>query len=204
MTRMLVATDFSGPSLAALRYAMALTYAVRGEGLLLHVVEGEPVRRYAVGGQPEAHSYWLDLMADALRPQVPAQVIHHDRCEEAQWRLSALLPPGWKDRFRTVVVVGKAADEIVRVASDRKVNLIVMGGRSRRGLAGLFRRSVAEQVARRVALPVMTVLTAGHTLSDQLWVSEGVLGGGPSEQRTGRQVGSRASKAKPKSASFGD
>jgi nucleotide-binding universal stress UspA family protein len=201
---MLVATDFSEPSLAALRYAMALTYAVRGEGLLLHVVEGEPVRRYAVGRRPEAHSYWLDLMANALRPQVPAQVIHHDRCEEAQWKLSALLPPGWNDRFRTVVVVGKAADEIVKVARDRKVNLIVMGGRSRRGITGLYCRSVAGQVARRVALPVMTVWTTGHILSDQLWVSEGMLEGGASEQRTGGLMRSKASKAKPKIVSFGD
>jgi nucleotide-binding universal stress UspA family protein len=49
MTRILVATDFSEPSLAALRYATVLTYAVNGEGLLLHVVEEEPVRRYVVG-----------------------------------------------------------------------------------------------------------------------------------------------------------
>jgi nucleotide-binding universal stress UspA family protein len=89
MTRILVATDFSEPSLAALRYAMALTYAMSGEGLLLHVVEEEPVRRYAVGRQPEAPSYWLDLLASPLRPQMPSRVIHHDLCEEAQWKLSA-------------------------------------------------------------------------------------------------------------------
>ena len=113
MTRILVATDFSEPSLAALRYATALTYAVNGEGLLLHVVEKEPVRRYVVGRQPEAPVYWLDLMADALHAQLPLQVIHHDLFEEAEWKLSALFPPAGHDRFQTLVVVGKACEEIV-------------------------------------------------------------------------------------------
>ena len=54
MRRILVATDFSEPSLAALRYATALIYAVNGEGVLLHVLEEEPFRRYAVGRPPEA------------------------------------------------------------------------------------------------------------------------------------------------------
>jgi nucleotide-binding universal stress UspA family protein len=45
MMRILVATDFSEPSLIAIEYAMALTYTMNGAGLLLHVVEEEPVRR---------------------------------------------------------------------------------------------------------------------------------------------------------------
>jgi Universal stress protein family len=56
MERILVAIDFSEPSLAALRCAMALTHAVSGEGLLLHVLEEEPVRRYIVGRQPDLRS----------------------------------------------------------------------------------------------------------------------------------------------------
>jgi hypothetical protein len=60
MTRMLVDTDFSEPALGALRYAMALTYAMSGEAILIHVVEEDPVRRYVVGRQLDAPSYWLD------------------------------------------------------------------------------------------------------------------------------------------------
>jgi len=203
MTRILVATDFSAPSLAALRSGTALSYAVNGEGLLLHVVEEEPVRRYMVGRQPEAPMYWLDLMADALRPRIPSQVIHHDLFEEAQWKLSALLPPAAHDRFRTLVVVGKAFEEIVRVAKDRKIDLIMLGEHSRRGLTGLFRRSLSELVARRVAIPVITVWSSGHVISDQLWVSESMLCGSPSEHHTGKQVGGRKSKATPKRAPLG-
>jgi nucleotide-binding universal stress UspA family protein len=203
MTRILVATDFSESSLTALRYATALTYALHGEGLLLHVVEEEPVRRYVVGRQPEAPLYWLELMADALRPQIPSQVIHHDLFEEAQWKLSALLPPAAHDRFRTLVVVGNALEEILKVARDRNIDLIMLGEHSRRGLTGLFRRSLAEQVARRVAVPVITLLNSGHLISDQLWVSESMLWGSRSEPRTGEQLRGRKPRANPKRAPLG-
>ena len=203
MTRILVATDFSEPSLAALKYARALTYAVHGEGLLLHVVEDEPVRRYVVGRQPEAPAYWLDLMADALRPQMPSQVIHRDLVEEAQWKLSALLPPAGHDRFRTLVAVGKALVEIVRVARDREIDLIMLGEDSRKGLTGLFRGSLAAQVARRVAIPVITVWNSGHAVSDQLRVSDSMIWGCPSEHRTAKPLNGRKSKASPKRTTLG-
>jgi nucleotide-binding universal stress UspA family protein len=203
MMRILVATDFSEPSLVALEYAMALTYAVNGEGLLLHVVEEEPIRRYAVGRQPEAPLYWLDLMADALRPHMPSQVIYHDLCEEAHWKLSALLPPAWHDRFRTLVVVGKAAGEIVRVAQDWKVSLVMMGGRSQRGTSGLFRRRLAAQVGRQAAIPVITVWSSSHATSDQLWVRDGIPWGMPGEHPTGRQLSGGKSKARPTRAPLG-
>jgi nucleotide-binding universal stress UspA family protein len=201
MTRILVATDFSESSLAALRYATALTYALNGEGLLLHVVEEEPVRRYVVGGQPEAPMYWLELMAEALRPpQMSSQVIHHDLIEEAQWRLSALLPPAAHDRFRTLVVVGKALEEIVSVARNRTIDLIMLGEHRRRGLTGLFRRNLAEQLACRVAIPVITVRNSGHVITDQPWVSDSKLWGSSREHHTGNQSGGRKSKARPKRA----
>jgi nucleotide-binding universal stress UspA family protein len=203
MTRILVATDFSESSLAALRYAMALTYALNGEGLLLHVLEEEPVRRYVVGRQPEAPMYWLEFMADALRPQTPSHVIHHDLFGEAQWKLSALLPPIGHDRFRTLVVVGKALEEIVRVARDREIDLIMLGEHSRRGLTGLFRGSLVEQVARRVAIPVITVRSSGHVITDQPWVSDSMLWAWPREQHTGNQLGGRKSKASSKRAPLG-
>jgi nucleotide-binding universal stress UspA family protein len=203
MMRVLVATDFSEPSLVALEYAMALTYTVNGEGVLLHVVEGEPVRRYAVGREPEAPAYWLDLMANALRPQLPSQVIYHDLCEEAQWKLSAMLPPAWHDRFRTLVVVGKAAEEIVRVARDRKVDLIMMGGHPRRGVSGLFHRSLAAQVGRRAAIPVFTVWNSGHAVPDQLWVREGIPWEWPDGHRTGKRLDGRKSKATQARAALG-
>ena len=50
--RILVPTDFSEPSLAAVRYALELADAVGGKMILLHVVEGKPVHSYMVGERP--------------------------------------------------------------------------------------------------------------------------------------------------------
>ena len=64
---------------------------VSGEGLLLHVVEEDPVRRYVVGRQPEDPSYWLE--PHGRGPFVLSgrrRWSHHDLCEEAQWKLSAV------------------------------------------------------------------------------------------------------------------
>jgi nucleotide-binding universal stress UspA family protein len=49
---MLVPTDFSEPSLAAVRYGLELASRVAGVVLLLHVVEAASVRCYAAGGLP--------------------------------------------------------------------------------------------------------------------------------------------------------
>jgi nucleotide-binding universal stress UspA family protein len=93
MTRILVPTDFSTPSLAALTPAGQYTQAVGGELLLLHVVEGAPLRWYAVDGLPEAPSARRDPTAHLLLPQRPQQRVSRDLCAEAAWKLAALLPP---------------------------------------------------------------------------------------------------------------
>jgi nucleotide-binding universal stress UspA family protein len=157
MTRMLVPTDFSERSLEAVRYAVEYTYAVGRETLLLHVVEAEPLRSYTVGRLPDALAYGIDAMGNILPSPVPQKLIHRDLGEEAQWKLPALLPPGDRDRFRTLVTVGKAAAEIVRVARDQKADLIVMGTPARRGLRRFLRTGVADQVIRKASIPVITV-----------------------------------------------
>ncbi|MGH8057833.1 MAG: universal stress protein, partial [Candidatus Entotheonellia bacterium] len=90
MKRILVPTDFSEPSRQAINYALALTYARGAEILLLHVVEGEPVRRYVVGGMPEVLPSWIDSTGSPVWWHSPPTIIQHDLYEEAQWKLSAL------------------------------------------------------------------------------------------------------------------
>ncbi len=55
------------------------------------------------------------------------------------------------------VVVGRAVDEILRVAADQKVDLIVMGTHGRTGLQHLITGSVTERVVRSSPVPVLTV-----------------------------------------------
>ena len=87
MHRVLVPTDFSSASRAAVRYALALTVPVGGELLLLHVIEGAPLRRYIVCGEPEGLPFWLDPMGPLFHAPRPQEVIYHDRYEEAREKL---------------------------------------------------------------------------------------------------------------------
>jgi nucleotide-binding universal stress UspA family protein len=93
MKRILVPTDFSTPSLAALTQAVRYTQAVGGELLFLHVVEGEPLRWYAAGGLPETPSALVEPTAQFLLPQPPRTYVARDLSSEAAWKLAALLPP---------------------------------------------------------------------------------------------------------------
>jgi nucleotide-binding universal stress UspA family protein len=156
MKRILVPIDFSTGTMATLGEARRYADAVDAEVLLLHVVEGDPLRWYTVDGLPEAPSSRFDPTAQFLLPQAPAKRIHRDLYAEAQWKLEALLPPR-PERFRALVTVGKVADEIVRVAREQKADLIIMGERKRRGLRHLLRRGVVDQVCRKVHIPVLMV-----------------------------------------------
>jgi len=156
MKRILVPTDFSTPSLAALAQAVHYTQTVGGELLLLHVVEGAPLRWYAVDGLPESPSAFLEPMVPLLLPQPPQTRVSRDLCAEAEWKLAALLPPQ-PERFRALVTVGQAAEQIVRVARAQGADLIIMGTHGRRGLRRWLRRSVTDQVRRQAPTAVLTV-----------------------------------------------
>jgi nucleotide-binding universal stress UspA family protein len=193
MRRILVPTDFSEPSLKAVRYAIELADSLQGEILLLHVVEGDPLRSYAMGRVPEVPSHRIDPMAEIFRWQCPQQLIYRDLCEEAQWKLSALLPPGFPQRFRRLVVVGKVVDEILRVAKGQKASYLIIGARWRRGIGHLFSRSVVDQVIRKAPLAVITVWSSGRVSTPDLtWLRQAVREPS-SEQRTGRgELGQRS------------
>jgi len=57
----------------------------------------------------------------------------------------------------TQVAVGRAVDEILRVAADEKADLIAMGTHGRTGLRHLVTGSVTEKVVRTSPVPVLTV-----------------------------------------------
>jgi nucleotide-binding universal stress UspA family protein len=157
MTRILVPTDFSEPSLAAVRSGIELATAVGGVVLLLHVVEGASVRCYAVGGLPLFLSDMIDPGGEYFRSRFDQQLIRRDFCEEARWKLDALVPPRCQARIHTVVTVGRSVDEIVRVAKEQHADLILVGARGRRGWRHVFRRTMADRVRRKALIPVVTL-----------------------------------------------
>jgi nucleotide-binding universal stress UspA family protein len=144
MVRILVPTNFSDTSQAAVRYLLPWMEALRGELLLLHVV-------------PEILSRWSDVMDTMFITATLQDDVYRDLCEQAHWQLSSLIPPAWKGQAHGLVVVGTPAEEIVRIATEEQVDLIVMGTPKKSLWSRMLWGSVVARVIRGTHIPVITV-----------------------------------------------
>jgi len=146
-TRILVPTDFSEPSDAALEYARALADKFGATLHLLHVIEPG----YATG-----------TFSNEAYIAVEAPGSYEMLVKEAQAKFAYRVFPS--DRARhgatTEVMTGMSAATIVEFARDQHIDLIVMGTHGRTGLAHLLMGSVAEHVVRTASCPVLTVRQA--------------------------------------------
>ena len=147
--RILVATDFSDTSEAAVKYGVALARAFDARLHLLHVAGRQDlqvmVERQRVideflrePGEPHAkHNPARELMGQVLTPQDAKAV-------QAEYVLRA----------------GGASGpylEIVRYAKERDIDLIIVGTHGRGFVAHMLMGSVAERVVRTAPCPVLTV-----------------------------------------------
>src|SRR5687767_12087081 len=139
----LVPTDFSAGSQAAVAYARELASLFGASLHLLHVVENP----YAPGGFMESYPhppgfYPIDVENHAR--------MHLDRCLSADDKV----------KFRAVLTVttGVAAQEILsRIAREPKIDLVVLATYGRGGSAPSATGSVADKVLRGSTCPVLTV-----------------------------------------------
>lgn len=145
--RILVPTDFSEPSDAALNYARALATKFGASLHLLHVIEPG----YATGA-----------FSNEAYIAVEAPGAYEMLVKEAQSKFAPRVFPSDRTRhgMTTEVMTGIGAATIVEYAADQDIDLIVMGTHGRTGLAHLLMGSVAEHVVRTAPCPVLTVRRA--------------------------------------------
>ena len=89
------------------------------------------------------------MTPEPLEPPEDAAELHR--------RLVAVRPADPKVPVEHVMLVGDEATEIIRLAADKAVDLIVMGTHGRSGIGRMLMGSVAEKVVRRAPCPVLTV-----------------------------------------------
>jgi universal stress protein A len=142
-SRILVPTDFSPPSDAALEYARILAATFGSTLRILHVID-----------DPSATS---EFVADGFAPST--EDIRNRLLKQARTRLDHLMNLVDRSRYRAHAdaIVGTPAEAIIEFASATGTSLIVMGTHGRTGLAHLLMGSVAEQVVRTAPCPVLTV-----------------------------------------------
>jgi nucleotide-binding universal stress UspA family protein len=134
-TKILFATDFSHLSDAALQQATALARDSGATLLIAHVEE--PPMVYGEGamyyGLPEPDEAALLKMLENVVPTDPKVPCEHR------------------------MLFGDPAQEIVQLANDENVDMIVMSTHGRSGLMRLLMGSVAETVVRQAKCPVLTL-----------------------------------------------
>ena len=158
LRRILVPTDFSEPSAVAVTYGVAFARAFNAELHLLHA----------------AVRHEVDLIVERQRV---LELFHADRSGEAPPGETALhaarelLGPALLEQDARDLKVeyvlrpagaGGPYMEIVRYASEREIDLIVMGTHGRGFVAHALMGSVAESVVRKAPCPVLTVHHPEH------------------------------------------
>ena len=132
--KILFPTDFSHASDAGLPLATSLARDAGATLVILHVEE--PPLAYGGGelyyGIPEPNTEALQKMLAEVKP-TDANVPYVHR-----------------------MVTGDPATEIVRVAQEEQADILVVGTHGRSGITRLLMGSVAEQVIRHAACPVLT------------------------------------------------
>lgn len=128
--RILAPTDFSVCSLTALEHAEDLARVFRAELVIMHVEEA-----------PLTPAELVAITGGAADREI-GRVVEHLHASRI--------------RCRGVVRAGVPAAEILTVAAEEDVGLVVMGTHGRRGMRHLLLGSVAEHVVRAARCPVLT------------------------------------------------
>jgi universal stress protein A len=139
--KILLAIDFSDYSEVACEYALTLARSFNSSLLVLHVIN-EPVD---LRGFYVPHISFEQLEQEI---EVGAVKMLETFCNENIKEFS---------EFETSVVTGVPYEEIIRVATEQKISLIVIGTHGRTGLDHLIFGSTAERVVRSAPCPVLTI-----------------------------------------------
>jgi len=134
-------TDFSEPSLAGLQAAVELAGLFKADLKLVYVLPVLPVKP-------------TDPNFEFAIPEYE-NILHKDAETKLVEIAKTRVPPAIKTS--TVIGHGNAAKEIVRIAEEDKIDLIVIATHGHAGWHHLILGSVAEKVIRHAPCPVFAV-----------------------------------------------
>jgi nucleotide-binding universal stress UspA family protein len=150
LTRILAPTDFSNFSGFALEWAAYLAQCMKADLVFLHVIpeeEGKIIEE--ITGEGAIVRISKGLREDVLK----------DRQKKLTDQYNMVVSREIKNvlRVEEITRIGVPFLEIIKVAKEKEVDLIVMGTHGRTGLAHVLIGSVAEKVVHHAHCPVLTV-----------------------------------------------
>ncbi len=137
--KLLIATDFSHHSAAALRYGLEFAHRYAAQAEIVYVL---PPDEYALAGC-EA----LTAAKDSARRDVLDLKTKLRRSEGLEEDVD----------YRVSMLEGPVSESLLEWAREKEVDLIVVGTHGRGGLGKIILGSVAEKIFRHSPVPVLTV-----------------------------------------------
>lgn len=132
-------TDFSEGAEPALDYAISLAKDYKARLCLLHVIQELAV----------APSWYEGVF--------PIENLYLGIEEGADQEMDRIIGKSGVDKVDKIVSRGHPATEILRIAGEKGVDLIVIGTHGRTGVDHILFGSTAEKVVRQASCPVLTV-----------------------------------------------
>lgn len=149
--KIVVGVDGSAEAEAALRWAVRLAAPLEAAIVAVHVVDVQP------------HPVWsleagMTLLPDVIEDGIRAERARRQQLLESGWTASPRKAGVW---YRSVLVDGHAAEEIMRVAEAEHADVIVVGRCGHGSFTELVVGSVSHQLVHHAHTPVVVVPHAG-------------------------------------------
>ncbi|MBF0280041.1 MAG: universal stress protein [SAR324 cluster bacterium] len=143
LKKILVPTDGSGTSKAAMQYAMELAKSFKASITIVMVADDR----------------YLDWMGPAYFSSSMLDEIESNTLEQAKKSLQEFWPDSADStvEIKTLVIKGNPVEEIIEFVGREQMDMIVMGTHGRTGVSHMMIGSVAEKVVRLSPCPVLTV-----------------------------------------------
>ena len=143
---LMVATDFSEVSEAAMAYAFRLARTLKAMIYIVHVV-------------PEDDVQLMTALNTHMQSQITAETLREVLYADADKRLTAAIEQmqGANLVQERLIVTGKPAETIVSWAASKQPQVLILGTHRRHGLDHLLLGSITERVLRQAPCSVLIV-----------------------------------------------
>ena len=151
LQNILCPTDFSELSIGALNYAGLLAEKFGASLHVLHVVD-------------QAYQYWMAMGPESIPVGPSVDEMMGTAKKQMEEFVGEHVPKSLK--ATTEITSGRPFLEIIRLAKEKKVDLIVIGTHGRGALRQMLLGSVADKVVHKAQCPVLSVREPGQEMEE--------------------------------------